>query len=325
MVKAAEGCPHPAWTPLYDAVPDYEHRASRAASFVQCPRCELIRQEPLPSADTLRDDYDAEYPADYRAHVASDDPSLFARAVARLKEVQAGLLLAKIRRFLPDHGAPILELGCGAGHFLRRLRAAGFSDLHGVDRNAELGPALRKDGIAFTSCDLDRGLPLERRYHTIVLNYLIEHLADPEAVLRECAEHLVPGGQLLILTPNSASVAHRVWKRFWSGLHAPRHTFLHSPASFRSAARALGFERIDITFPTDPGSWALSAQNFVEGHRTRAAAPRYGTKPYALGLLPFVYPLALAESAAGRGSSMLARLVARGAGGASKPARDAIV
>ena len=74
----------------------------------------------------------------------------------------------------------------------------------------------------------------------------------------------------------------------------------------RAAARSLGFADVDVTFPTDPGSWALSAQNLVESRR-RAAAPRFGTRAYTLALLPFVYPLALAESFSGRGSSMLVR------------------
>ncbi len=308
-VKTAEGAPvapclHAAWSPLHDAVPDYEHRSLRAVSFVACARCGLVRQEPIASVASLRDGY----PADYRAHVAEDHPSRMGRAVAGLKSVQAALLLAKLRRFLPGKSEPILELGCGAGHLLRRLHGDGFTNLFGVDRNPELGASLREDGITFTALDLEEGLAIEGRYHTIIMSYVIEHLADPERVLRECAELLVPGGQLLILTPNAASLSHRVFGRFWAGLHAPRHAFLHRPSTFRSAALALGFEHIDISFPTDPGSWALSAQNFVESHRG-GSTPEFGTKPYALALLPFVYPLALAESAAGRGSSILVRLV----------------
>jgi 2-polyprenyl-3-methyl-5-hydroxy-6-metoxy-1,4-benzoquinol methylase len=328
-VKTAEAadaaaCAHRAWTPLHDAVPDFEHRSARPVSFVRCSACGLVRQDPVASVASLREGY----PEDYRAHLSGDHPSALGRAVAGLKSVQAGMLLAKLRRFLPAKDAPILELGCGSGHLLRRLRAEGFTNLHGVDRNPDLREALRSAGIGFTACDLDEGLAVTGRYHTIVMIYLLEHLADPEGVLRAAAKLLVPGGQLLVLTPNAASVGHRLFGRYWAGLHAPRHASLQAPSTMRAAARALGFEEVRVTFPTDPGSWALSAQNLVESHR-KAAAPPFGTRAYALALLPFVYPLALAESVSGRGSSMLVRLAGAGAGveagAGSKPERDAIV
>jgi len=212
---------------------------------------------------------------------------------------------------LPAKSEPILELGCGAGHPLRRLRAGGFTNMHGADRNASLGDALRASGIGFTACDLDEGVAVTGCYHTILMIYVLEHLADPEGLLRACTKLLVPGGQLLVLTPNAASIGHRIFGRFWAGLHAPRHAWLHRPSTLLAAARALGFEDMSITFPADPGSWVLSAQNLIESRRA-SAAPKFGTKAYALPLLPFAYPFALAESRAGRGSSMLVRLV-RGA------------
>jgi 2-polyprenyl-3-methyl-5-hydroxy-6-metoxy-1,4-benzoquinol methylase len=325
-VKTAETCPHERWVPLYDAVRDYEHHSaahpSSFVSFVRCARCGLVRQEPVPSADELR----ARYPDDYRAHVTSDAPSLLGRAIASLKAVQAELLIGTLRRFLPAKAAAILEIGCGAGHLLRQLRAKGFEHLHGVDLNPALGPPLEAAGIRFTACDLehdlarDLGLDLGVRFHTIIMNNVVEHLADPERVLMTCAALLEPGGQLLVFTPNTASLSHRLFGHYWSGLHAPRHVFMHRPSTLRAAAAALGFEDVDISFPADPASWALSAQNFVEAHRPASAAPLYGTKPYALGLLPLFYPLAIAESGLGRGSSMLVRLARPSRTVAAKPA-----
>ena len=300
-------CAHPQWKTLHEAVPDFEHHSSRAVSFVECATCGFVRQEPIASVESLRDGY----PADYRAHVAEDHPSMLGRAVARLKSVQAGMLVSKLERYLPAKTEPILELGCGAGHLLRRLHQGGFTNLRGVDRNPDLGPSLRALGIAFTACDLDEGIAAPGRYHTIIMSYVIEHLADPERVLTACAELLVPGGQVLLLTPNAASVGHRVFGRFWAGLHAPRHASLHRPSTLRAMANALGFDRVEVSFPADPGSWVLSAQNVVESRRS-TGAPRFGTKWYALALLPFVYPFALAESASGRGSSMLVRLIRAG-------------
>ena len=309
----ADDCRHSSWIPLYRAVRDFEHGSAPPASFVRCAACDLIRQDPLPTAEALRESY----PADYRAHVSRESASVLARAVASLKGVEAELLVAKLRRYLPRKTDAILEIGCGAGHLLRQLKAKGFERLHGVDLNPALGPALEAAGIRFTACDIEESLPLGERFHTIVMHNVIEHLAQPDRVLMACARLLEPDGQLLVFTPNTGSLSHRVFRDHWSGLHAPRHVLLHCPATFRASARALGFGEIEISFPTDPASWALSAQNLVEGRRHRGQAPRFGTKPYTLGLLPLFYPLAVAESALGRGSSMLVRLARLSRPGAS--------
>lgn len=271
---------------------------------MRCVACDLIRQEPEPTADELRE----LYPADYRAHATGESASMLARTVARLKVVQAELLVRKLRRYLPRRDQAILEIGCGAGHLLRQLKAKGWQHLHGVDLSPKVGPALEADGIRFTACDIEQGLPQGERFHTIVMHNVIEHFAEPERVLAACARLLLPDGQVLVFTPNTASLSHRVFRETWSGLHAPRHVRLHSPNTMRATARALGFGEIEISFPIDPGCWAISAQNYVEAHRGANPAPAHGTKPYALGLLPLFYPVAALESLLGRGSSMLARL-----------------
>jgi hypothetical protein len=102
--------------------------------------------------------------------------------------------------------------------------------------------------------------------------------------------------------------------RYWSGLHAPRHTQLFSPKNNRLLAQKLDFG-IEVVYVTDPASWTLSFQNLVQ-RRTHHA----GTAWYSLALLPAWWPFALVERALGRGSAMYALLQAPSAKGSAPAA-----
>jgi len=152
--------------------------------------------------------------------------------------------------------------------------------------------------------DLDRSPDLGGPYQAIVMNYVIEHFVSPEAVLRACRAALAPGGRVLLLTPNAHALCHRVFGRYWSGLHAPRHTQIFSPENLQLLASKVGFRDLEVVPSTDPASWSLSFQNLMQRLGSPDKPPRAGTAWYSLALLPAWYPFALAERLFGRTSSM---------------------
>jgi SAM-dependent methyltransferase len=284
-------------------VRDFEHGLPVLADFDACPSCGLVAQVPPPTAGALA----GYYPKDYRPHAAASNG---ASLIARLKAVQASFQLGRLARFLPERDQPILELGCGGGHFLRALEHRGHTDLTGIDRTPELGRVFEGTRIKYRALDLDRSLELGGPYAAIAMNYVIEHFVDPGAVLRACRKALAPGGRVLLLTPNSRSLSHRVFGRYWSGLHAPRHTQLFNPQNLGMLAGKNGFGHLTVVPSTDPASWTLSFQNFVQGRKRSGKPPKAGTAWYSLALLPAWYPVALAERIAGRASSMFGVLSA---------------
>jgi len=267
------------------------------ADFEACASCGLVVQVPQPSAAALA----TYYPADYRPHAAAAGG---ASLLARLKDIQARLQIARLAKFLPDRSQPILEIGCGGGHFLRALEKRGHTDLTGIDRTPELGRAYEGTRIRYRAVDLDRSLDLGGPFQAIVMNYVIEHFVSPEAVLRACRAALAPGGRILLLTPNAHALCHRVFGRYWSGLHAPRHTQIFSPGNLRLLAEKVGFRELEVVPSTDPASWSLSFQNLMQKGAGPGNPPHAGTAWYSLALLPVWYPFALAERLSGRTSSM---------------------
>ena len=110
---------------------------------------------------------------------------------------------------------------------------------------------------------------------------------------------------MIVITPNARGLSHRVFGRCWSGLHAPRHTFVFNPENFAVLGAKLGFVPAYTATLPDPGSWAVSFQNKIQSLFRAEGTSAGGTAWYSLALLPIWYPLALAERWMGRASSFL--------------------
>jgi len=96
----------------------------------------------------------------------------------------------------------VLDLGASSGLLSERIRALGHH-VTAVDMYTHADVATRCD--EFHQFDLDQGLPMVLRdgsYDTVILADVVEHVRNPEAVLRTAAEALAPGGAMVISVPN---------------------------------------------------------------------------------------------------------------------------
>ena len=106
------------------------------------------------------------------------------------------------------HEARILDVGCGTGAWLRRLYAAGFVNLYGLDVDVD---QVRFDGAEFLRADLNAAKwPLTGRFDLISAIEVIEHLDNLGLFLDNVRRHLADGGYCLITTPNVESLASRL-------------------------------------------------------------------------------------------------------------------
>lgn len=94
--------------------------------------------------------------------------------------------LARIEELIPC-GASVLDLGCGAGQLLSRLRERGSGTLLGL----ELEPASIVDcvgrGLCVVQRDLDRGLAsfADGQFDVVVLSQTLQAMRRPDLVLKE--------------------------------------------------------------------------------------------------------------------------------------------
>ena len=81
----------------------------------------------------------------------------------------------------------------------------------------------------------------ENRFEVITMCDFIEHVRDPREVLRRARERLMPGGVLLLTTPEVGGISWRVMGRHWFH-YVPEHLWFLNSQSIRMLLKESGFE-----------------------------------------------------------------------------------
>ena len=157
-----------------------------------------------------------------------------------------------------------LMSGMGECWGLILQKNAGTLRLIGVDISEEACAALRTAGLEMQCARFEALDWPEGTVDLIILNQVIEHLADPRACVARAAALLRPGGRILIETPSVGS-----WDRDWvapdrwGGWHCPRHWSLYTRASLTALLQQQGLTVERTTYLLSPFIWAHTLQNVV--------------------------------------------------------------
>lgn len=118
-------------------------------------------------------------------------------------------VLAEVARLRPRR---ILDIGCGRGHLLALIRAAGIGEqLAGIDIAESSASQARERGFDAVTGDIQLGLAFPTdSFDLVIFGEVIEHVVDPDAALQAIAQVLAPGGHLIVTTPNLASWHNRL-------------------------------------------------------------------------------------------------------------------
>ncbi|MEK6799267.1 MAG: class I SAM-dependent methyltransferase [Planctomycetota bacterium] len=112
--------------------------------------------------------------------------------------------LACIRRLANAYpGRRLLEIGCGGGHVLRMFPQC---ELTGVDVSGEMLAKARRN-LGDLPARLIKGEVHEAgladaTFDVIICTEVLEHVVDPQRLLREARRLLAPGGRLVVTFPN---------------------------------------------------------------------------------------------------------------------------
>lgn len=141
----------------------------------------------------------------------------------------------------PGEGARLLDIGCGNGTFLLRMRSMGW-EVCGVEPDASSAKQASAAGLDVRAGQLpEAGLP-ERSFDAIHMSHVIEHLHQPAKTLSLCWKLLKPGGQIVIATPNYNAFGRSHFGQYWAGMDPPRHLVLFTETSLRNLMTKSGFK-----------------------------------------------------------------------------------
>lgn len=173
----------------------------------------------------------------------------------------------------------LLEIGCGNGNRLALFRNLGW-ETNGIEPDAGAAQLARAKGLNVLSATLQPGAIPAASYNVILMSHVIEHVSDPQEIIRECHRLLRPGGLLVMLTPNTDSLGHRYFGRDWLHLDPPRHLHLFNSRNLTKLCTDTGFRNIRTTTTPRDANWTLGASLILQRGN-----------PYKIGQLPFAAKL----------------------------------
>lgn len=186
----------------------------------------------------------------YRNHRYGVDfqPASRAGALLRFLPTLRYRIESAYRDLLPPDGAgSLLDVGCGSGAFLLNAQSLGWR-VKGVDADETAVAQAQGSGLDVALGGIE-ALGADERFDVITLSHVLEHVHDPEQLLRACREHLTTSGELHVDTPNIDSFGHRWFGSSWRGLEAPRHLVLFNASALRDLLRRAGFPSVAFRAP----------------------------------------------------------------------------
>jgi len=234
---------------------DPGHVVLKAGDFqlVRCPTCRLVRTE----GAGLDLPYDADY---YSAHMLQDTMRSLRSGGARVRLTDfayaaymngssswlrrlAALPVRNRLGGLPPRkgiGRSLLDVGSGDGDFLRRAKTAGY-EVVGQEINPAAVASARAVGLDVRLGPLEEAGFAPQSFDAVRLWHVLEHVAEPLAILNSARALLRPSGVLIVGVPDFDSPARRLFGAQWGGLQLPFHRHHFNSTTLRRALAASGF------------------------------------------------------------------------------------
>ena len=204
--------------------------------MVKCGGCGLV----FVGQDPATIDFQALYGESY--YTGGSD-QVFADYIGQqaARRAQARRKLWALRHLPPRvaRSGRLLDVGCAAGFFLAEAQA--FYEVQGVELSA-FSSAFAREHLSLpvhTGTLQDAALPAAH-FDVVTLWDVIEHVADPVAVLAEAARVLRPGGRLILTTGDWGSTYAQRRGADWHLMTPPWHLYMFSRDTLAQAGARAG-------------------------------------------------------------------------------------
>lgn len=226
--------------------------------MVRCLRCGFIYQNPRPAQQELLNAYQTYLPE------TEEEIEAWGRMMEPVFRRGADLIERHISQ------GRLLDVGSGYGFFLALMQSRGW-EVMGLEVSPTGADYGRKRwGLSILPQPWEQALFPEGEFDVVTAFYVIEHLPDPLAFLREVHRIVRPGGMILLRYPHTTPIKAilslmRIRNRLY---HLPFHLSDFSPRTMRRALEQSEFRGIETVIGgfTAPGNSAGKWAGLVFGN-----------------------------------------------------------
>lgn len=239
--------------------------------IVRCRQCGLVYTNPRL----------AHHNATYLLAGHDDDAAMETHARTKRKVFESALdeIERQRQRLDGSAGAKLLDIGCGSGHFCAAALRHGFQVCGIEPAEAPARYAAERLGVEVIAGDVFEVEMPTGQFDVITAWDVIEHVADPRAMLRRCVEWLRPGGIMALRFPSArwqkikALILHQLLSSKRAAFAPTIHLTFFSEQTFAQMAQQVGLEVLrTVTTPAEAntGKAAIDAAKILSHKLIRA-------------------------------------------------------
>jgi 2-polyprenyl-3-methyl-5-hydroxy-6-metoxy-1,4-benzoquinol methylase/Zn ribbon nucleic-acid-binding protein len=213
--------------------------------FVECVPCGTLYVEPRPTRAIL-DAYYTSGPSVlfWDTYICASSEEARRHSLARPRALRVVELCER-------HGASngkVVDVGCGNGTFCEELqKTAFFREVSGVEPAQEAAAACRRKGISVIERPIEH-VGIDDA--SVITSFeLIEHLHRPRDFVVACAKALMPGGLLILTTPNIRGFDLMTLGALSDNIAGPAHLNYFHPESLARLLTDCGLEVLESLTP----------------------------------------------------------------------------
>lgn len=202
----------------------------------ECKTCGLSKTFPQPEESEIGKYYASE---EYISHSGK------LSWIGLIYKLARKYSLRKKRTLIETHvgkGA-LLDYGCGTGHFLQHMYQNGWK-VEGIEPSDKARINSPTDIQRYIQTTLSK--TQTPNYQAITLWHVLEHIHDPEKILKDLKQRLTENSIIVIAVPNHKSADANHYGDHWAAYDVPRHLWHFSPESMRALLQKSGFKIADI-------------------------------------------------------------------------------
>jgi len=244
------------YTILFEAG-DYEYELPGTFYIAQCDSCGLLYQNPRPPFNEICRYYTEKY-----------EPYRKVGSLLMQKLRYRFLVQPRIKKYKKLFQAKsdqikVLDVGCADGGLLYELSLDKKFDCYGIEPIKYIADIAINKGLKVSCSTLENYECDNEYFDLIIMNHVIEHLPNPEEVMKKIFKLLKKDGYFCGETPCSDALEKFIFLKYWAIYHLPRHLTFFSTKLMIKFLQKFGFKEINIYLQPMPSCWQASIRNYL--------------------------------------------------------------